>query len=82
MLQEEIYLKHRFVYISKNNVSETEFCPQIRTSSMDWDQVSRFYFKMKTQYSLRNIVFMFQNKIYITTGPEMGSKMHPALQKF
>jgi hypothetical protein len=53
---------HRPVYISKHNVSETGFClrlqvkSEIRTNSVNWAQLSRFYLKMETEFSLRNAV--------------------------
>jgi hypothetical protein len=37
-------------------------CPEIGTSSIDWDQLSRFYLKMETESSLRNTVFWKINK--------------------
>jgi hypothetical protein len=30
-------------------------CPEIRTSSLDWAQLSRFYRKTETESSLRNV---------------------------
>jgi hypothetical protein len=44
-----LYLKHRPVYFSKHNVSETGFC-------LDWAQQSRFYLNTETESSLRNVV--------------------------
>jgi hypothetical protein len=32
-------------------------CPKIGTSSIDWGQLSRFYLKMKTESSLRKVMF-------------------------
>jgi hypothetical protein len=40
-----LYLKHRPVYFSKHNVSETGFCLRL------------FYLKTGTEFSLRNVVF-------------------------
>jgi hypothetical protein len=31
-------------------------CPEIRSSSIDWAQLSRFYLKTETEFSLRNAV--------------------------
>jgi hypothetical protein len=47
------YLKHRPVYISKHNVSETGFCLRLQggTSSTNLAQLSRFYLKMETPVS-------------------------------
>jgi hypothetical protein len=65
--------KHRPVYFSKHNVSETGFSlrlqvkptikgPEIGTSSIDWAQLSRFYLKTETESSLRNVVFCNINR--------------------
>jgi hypothetical protein len=37
-------------------------CPEIGTSSIDWAQLSRFYLKTETEYSLRNVVLWKINK--------------------
>jgi hypothetical protein len=54
---------HRPVFILKHNVSETGFClrPKIKTSSIDWAQLSRFYLKTKTESSLRNVAILSKN---------------------
>jgi hypothetical protein len=74
------YLKHRPVYISKHNVSETGFClrlqvkptqlgqidrasPYLQTvgsSCFEWAQLSRYYLKMVTETSLRNVVLKYK----------------------
>jgi hypothetical protein len=38
------------------------YLTQIGTSSIDWDQLSRFYLKMETESSLRNVVFWNINR--------------------
>jgi hypothetical protein len=37
-------------------------CPEIRTSSIDWDQWNRFHLKTETECSLRNVVFLNTNR--------------------
>jgi hypothetical protein len=32
-------------------------CPEVGTSCIDWAQLSRFYLKTETEFSLRNVVF-------------------------
>jgi hypothetical protein len=36
--------------------------PEIGTSSIDWAQLSRFYLKTETEFSLRNVVFWKRNR--------------------
>jgi hypothetical protein len=51
-------------------------CPVIRTSSIDWAQMSRFYLKTEIESSLRNVVFWKINRtvFYIKTGRRIMSR--------
>jgi hypothetical protein len=54
---------HRPVSYLKHNVSETRFClhlPEIGAGSIDWAQLSRFYLKTETEFSLRKFVLRRQ----------------------
>jgi hypothetical protein len=50
--------------------------PYLRTSSIDWAQLSRFYLKTEREFSLRNVVFGKINRIvfYIKTRRWIMSK--------
>jgi hypothetical protein len=50
-------LKRRHIYFSKHNVSETGFCPETGTSSIDWSQMSSSYLRTETECCPRNVVF-------------------------
>jgi hypothetical protein len=64
------YLKHRSIYISKHNVSETGFCLHLQVKPTQLGPIDRAspYLKTETQSSLRNVLKYKQDGVFDKTG--------------